>query len=305
MKLKQVILLGAMLQTISPLHASDMISNMTTATTNLYNAQAYLASLLGVPTLKPIVSQPSTTMIINNDAETIFLALFNENSQRINSTLIPVDPDEFSYVPGDAVSVQIVNQYNNQLIATTRLNINTQYSVDKHNSKWSMTTLPTSTTFDYTNSTSVPVVLSIFSDEETISDEIAPNAKFTTPPMDPLAVVVVTAHADISPVFLPYSSTMSYSIVIDANNNISLTAQNDSSSSIKNNSGWPMLIRIAGYNEQGVIEDKELKDNESYTPKAPETATNVMILPLVDNYSNKPATIKSSTIRNNKGQLSL
>ena len=308
MKLKQMMLFGVMLQAISPVHASDLLTNLNTTTASLLTAQTALATLLGISNSSETFV-PTTSTITNNSKDTVYLVMLNQAKQQVNPNVISLEPDKFSYVPGNVTSIQIVNQSKKQLVAAMPLTVNALYSITNTNDNWKMAMLPTEVAYNYKNSTMLPIVLTMTTDNMQVTmQKVAPGAVYTSEAMDPTTEVQICAHASISAICAPYNPSMAYNITIDANNALTLTPVTTAQvqKTISNNSGYPMLLHVQN-SDKTTNDDIILEPGMNYNPSEKIVyGVNIMIIPMISNYNDKNANVvKSGSIVNNKGHLDL
>jgi hypothetical protein len=398
MKLKHLILLSIMLQLPAVMYASDLMTDIATATENLISAQTALASLLGlrsivtvnttsntvetitadlistqiaslmsaqaalsslltiVPTQTVVDSAPIpipaptytaaekdvstpattpavvenvvdiaptpiaaptylapidannkndriTTMITNDATQTVYLVMFDQNTKQINPTNISLAHGEFSYIPSNVATVQVVDNGNQQLVAATPITLNSLYSLTNTNNSWDVVTLPAPTapvTYSYTNSTTLPLVIAITAGNIINSQQIAPGDVYAQT-IDPSTMVTVKVHANIAAILTSYNPALSYNLTISSKNKLTLTSTSGTDKTLTNNSGWPMLINmILPDNAHDYI---VLEDGSQYEPS--ESSISIMAIPLIPNNNNSIAPTKSCTITNKSGQLAL
>ena len=295
---------------MSPAHASDLLTNLTTATTSLYNAQTALSNLLGIvnnsddENFDDEVFTPTTSTITNNATGTIFLAMFNQANQQINPTIIGLNPGQFSYIPGNVTSVQIVDQNKKQLVAAMPLALNSLYSVTNSNNTWKMAIAPAHMAYSYKNASTVSVIIALTAGNNVAIQKLAPNVTYISKPMDSATQGTINAHANISALFAAYNPAMGYTMSIDANNMIALTP-NATNKMITNNTGWPMLLHLQN-TDKVACEDIILLSGSNYASSDKiKAATHIMVVPMIPNYNSTAAVLKSGSITNSKGQLAL
>ncbi len=328
MNLKKMMLFGAMLQATSPVHASDMLTNLTNAKTNLYNAQTLLSGLLNLPPADMQNNnlgqqQEIAAQITNNGDATVFLVMINQANHQINPTIIGLNPGDFSYIPTNATKVKIVDANKKQLVAPTVISSNSMYEVkNNQDSEWSIHSLR-SRSYSYKNSTTIPVMLALTIDNKTTNiEKLLPGGEYLSEPMNTRTEAAVTVHANISPIFANYNPDMGYSITMDSNNLISLVPNQNSNKTIINNTSFPMMIYIQKDDskdfDSGILSPKEsynqfqsLKNSMFTRNRAlsnanqPESTMHIMVIPMIANYQSKVDTIKSCSIVNQQGSLNL
>src|SRR3989339_195336 len=296
MKLKQMMLFGAMLLAISPVHASEL--ELTTATASLLTAQSTLASLLGISTSSETFV-PTTSTITNNSKETVYLVMLNQAKQQVNPNAISLQPDEFSYVPGNVTSIKVINQYQNQLIGETTLTLNRMYSITKNNDNWKMLMLPIEMAYNYKNNTTLPIIITMTTNTMNVTmQKVAPGAVYVSQVMDPTTEIQVCAHTSLSAIFAAYDPAIAYNITINANNALELTpATTQTEKTIINTSGYPMLIHVQN-SDKTTNDDIVLEPGMFYNPSEKIVyGTNIMIIPMISNYNDKNANVvKSASI---------
>jgi hypothetical protein len=244
-----------------------------------------------------------TTMITNDATQTVYLVMFDQNTKQINPTNISLAHGEFSYIPSNVATVQVVDNGNQQLVAATPITLNSLYSLTNTNNSWDVVTLPAPTapvTYSYTNSTTLPLVIAITAGNIINSQQIAPGDVYAQT-IDPSTMVTVKVHANIAAILTSYNPALSYNLTISSKNKLTLTSTSGTDKTLTNNSGWPMLINmILPDNAHDYI---VLEDGSQYEPS--ESSISIMAIPLIPNNNNSIAPTKSCTITNKSGQLAL
>ncbi len=394
MKLKQYVLLSIMLQLPITMHASDLRASLDAATSNLSNAQAALASLLGMlttqanptdtsststddnestpttstdtstssndnisstpdsstpsnddtnnttdttpddstvapsdndssssttpstdnnPAPAPVINTPEaqpvnnnaviapvmTTMLTNNTNQTVYLVMLDQNLQQINPSNISLAVGAFSYIPNNAATIKIVDSKNQQLGATTAITQDNHYTITNVKNIWKISALPTPTTCNYTNATTIPLILTITVGDDVYSQQIAPKAIYTQA-IDPSENVIINVHANISGIATSYNPALSYDLTI-VQNELSLAPNSDKNKTLTNDTGWPMLV--TAITSSNAKSEMILDDGEYY--ELANTTVSVMITPLITNQMNTAAPAKSCSITSKNGQLVL
>jgi len=331
MKIKQLILVSFLtIQIPLQLHAS--VTSLNNAQTNLNTAQAALAALLGTQNPNPVnpsgggttggggtsgggTNQTPTTgggteanivfapMIVNDANQAIYVVMLDQNSNQINPTNIQLNASDFSYLLSNTASIKIVSNTHQQLIAATPVSTNNLYNVTNANNKWVLNSSPAPanpTPYTFTNSTTIPLIIAITIDEITNTQNVAPSAVYTQN-ISPSSSISVEAHANLSAISQTCNPAATYSIVLNTNDELTLTQTAATGNSIVNNSGWPMLITLTLPNDAFAY--ATISNGSSYKPNT--TATNILVIPSILNSNAESSSAKSCAITNSNGELAL
>lgn len=313
MKLKQFLLpVSIMLYGASMVHASDLTTSMTTASTNLASAQTTLASLMGISNPNASININSVSMVKNSSKITVFLIMYDANKQEINPTTILLAPGAFSYIPVNTTLVKVVNYSHKQLVAPTTVAENTLYTVTYNSADlvapWSLVSSPSTpltNAYTYKNSTTIPLIVTITTaNSMKENQQLIPGATYSKQ-IVPLSAMTIEAHANISPIYSAYNAAASYSITIGANNKLTLTQTSATGSILINKSGWPMLIGVTTLSATTAPIFATLADKSQIQPNA--GVNSIMIIPtVINNISGDSAgTTKSCNIVHSSGQLAV
>lgn len=302
-------------QAASLMHASSLTTSMINSTTALAAAQANLANLLG--SAVGSINTESVARITNNTDATVYIALLDANKNQINPTNIPVASGDFSYIPGNASFIKVLSNANEQLIAPTGITSTQQYSLTKPGKTWSMSSIVPSSQFTYTNSTNVPLLITLKSstptntvksqyaklnpnNEQTIQQLVTPGQSYVAA-LNPANQLAVKVHADLGIIYQAYNPELAAKISLDQHNQLILTQASGSNKNLVNNSGWPMLINAELNNSTNRY--SLVAAGAQYTPSP--TTVAVTIIPYIANQEPTSATTKSCKIKNNGGQLAV
>lgn len=331
MKLQKFLLLGLALGSIKNIDASVTADSLNTTNVSLYNAANSLASALHVTYtgIQPTGYQGSTgfsdqgfgtiqATVTNYSVTTVSLIVKNASNQQINSPII-LAGQSFTYLPPDAATIELFDNKNKKtLVASTPVKESTPYSITDVDNTWAITKLNTTATFDYKNTTNIPLVVKITINNMEIKEQVNPANSFsqTINPSTALArkmfisngdlklkyspLVSIEVHANLSPLAMMFEPNASYQISIDATTNqLSCKQTATSGNIIVNKTGWPMFIDVTS--EDVDFKDVILQDGNSYKPDT--SALNILIIPIIENQRSEIIPAKSFNIANNKGIL--
>lgn len=296
-------------------HPSTTVSTLTTATVNLLKAQNALSTLLTTNYSQQGTGNIQTT-IANNSVTPVSAVVFDNNNTKINT--ITLTGYSFSYLPYNATGIQLVDAKKKTLTAIIPVKTNTPYSITHSNNTWEITELTETVSYNYTNTTNIPVIVKITTNNVQIIEEINPTEIFvhTINPATTLGrkdflkygniktkysqLVSVQVHANLSSITVSCNPTASYEINI-TNGLLVCTQTSATGNKITNKTGWRMFINAISENKnihQFVLEDKDTYQIDS-------SIDQMSILPLIENQSSEYKAAKSLSIANTKGFLTV
>lgn len=297
------------------IHSSATVSTLTTATANLLKAQNALSTLLTTNYGQQGTGTIQTT-IANNSVTPVSAVVFDNNNTKINTIILT--GYSFSYLPYNATGIQLVDAKKKTLTAITPVKTNTPYSITHSNNIWEITELTETASYNYTNTTNIPVIITITTNNLQIKEEINPTELFlhTINPATNLGrknflkygniktkysqLVSVQVHANLSSITTSCNPKASYEINI-TNGQLVCIQTSATGNKITNKTGWRMFINAISENKninQFVLEDKDTYEIDS-------SIDQISILPLIENQSFEYKAAKSLSITNVKGVLTL
>lgn len=330
MKLQKLLVLSFAVGSIKNLNASTTTENLNAMNRSLYSAASSLAQALKVTYtgIEPIGYQASSgfsdqgpgtvqTTVTNYSSNTLYLIAKNIKNQQIHS-MIKIAGQSFTYLPPDAVTIEVVDLNKKTLVGPTIVNQNTPYSITNLDKAWTVKKLDTTATFSYKNTTNIPLIVTITMNNMEIKEQINPSNSFsqTINPSTAQArknfiehgdlrlkyspLVSIQVHANISSLGMMFEPSRSYQINIDATTRtLKLSQVATSGNVIMNKTGWPMLINVTSNND--TVNNITLEDGNSYKPDI--SAEHILIIPMIKNQKSEIMPAKSFNFVNNKGIL--
>ncbi|MBP6870164.1 hypothetical protein KBC04_04740 [Candidatus Babeliales bacterium] len=318
MKLKQLILASLMLPTMSSLQSVADVATLNNSAATLLAAQNALTNLIGGGSNSYSNEGLGTiqTTITNNCPTIMYIVLLDANNNQINN-YIPLAGKTYTYIPNNIYAIKVVDVNKKELVGSTPIQTNTPYSVTHIGNKWEVTKLDVSTQYSYKNTTNIPLIVKITTNNIERQEQINPGSSLvqTMNPSTALArklfisngnfsvkyspLISVEVHADLSPISLQTIDNASYVITIN-NNQLVCTKTADTGNTITNSTGWQMLI--SSTTSKNIGQETALNNGNYFQPSP---GTNwITIVPLIKNKSVSLIPAQSSlSISNNKSSL--
>jgi len=152
----------------------------------------------------------------------------------------------------------------------------------------------------YNNTTTVPMVLSFVVGTITGQKQVAPqDVSYQPYPTTP--ELLVTAHANLSPIARNYTNNNSYEILTD-NGKLNLVASAQDGKTISNKTLWRILINATSADGDDINIQLAPGQSKSF----PDSVMFVMIIPLIEDKVATPTpTAQQCVINNDKSAISL